>query len=450
MTVAVVGGGITGLATAFLLHERGVDVVALEATDRLGGKILTREVAGERFDLGADAFLARRPHAERLAGRLGLERDLVAPAADRVWLWIGSRLRPLPEGTVLGVPGDLGALARSDVLSTRGLLRAAAEVLLPRTRLDGDVAVGRLVGARFGCEVVDRLLEPLLGGVYAGRVDRLSLEAAAAPVREAARHRSLLLGARAVRRGGQAEGPLFLTPRQGMGAMVDALDSRLGTRIRRGRPVVALEPGKGAWRVVVGDGALEAEEVVLATPAPVTARLLMPLVPGVAGLLSGIAHASVATVLLGYRRSRLPGAPRGSGMLVPRAEGRLVKAVTWTSAKWPQHAEGPRWWMRASVGRVGDTAWRTLDDAVLADRVEAELREAMGFGATAGHRVVTRWPEALPQHESGHRDRIGAVRRGLPDGLHVAGAAYDGIGVTSCVAQAERVAAGIAGRAGVR
>lgn len=450
MRVAVVGGGITGLTTAFLLHERGAEVVVLEATERLGGKILTREVAGERLDVGADAFLARRPHTERLAARLGLGADLVAPAADRVWLWVGGRLCPLPEGTVLGVPGDLVALARSGVLSTAGLLRSAVEVLLPRTRLDGDVAVGRLVRARFGREVVDRLVEPLLGGVYAGRVDRLSLEAAATPVREAARHRSLLLGARAVRRGGGGEGPLFLTPREGMGALVDALASRLGTRVHRERPVVALEPGEATWRVVTDDGSLEVDAVVLAPPAPVTAKLLMPLVPGVAGLLSGIVHASVATVLLGYRRSRLPGTPRGSGMLVPRMEGRLVKAVTWTSAKWPQHAGGPHWWMRASVGRVGDTAWWTLDDAVLADRVQTELREAMGFGASADHRIVTRWPDALPQHDCGHRDRIGAVRQGLPRGLHLAGAAYDGIGVTSCVAQAKQVAGAIAERIAAR
>lgn len=454
MTVAVVGGGITGLAVGLLLHEAGVPAVVLEATGRLGGKILTRRIGGERLDVGADAFLARRPHALRLARRLGLEDELVSPVTGRVRLWTGGRLAPLPEGTLMGVPGDLPALARSGVLSARGLARAAVEVLLPRRRRDGDVAVGLLVEERFGREVVERLVEPLLGGVYAGSVDRLSLEAAAGPLREAAaRHRSLLLGVRAVRaddeddgNDGDDGGPLFLTPRRGMGTLVDALAERLGDRVRTGVEVRSLQPADDGWRLVAGSEALEADEVVLAVPAPVAGGLLEPVAPEAAGLLSGIAHASVATITLGYDPAGLPGASRGSGMLVPRAEGRLVKAVTWTSSKWPHHAGGDHWWMRASVGRIGDTAPLALDDDVLADRVAAEVGEAMGLDARPGIREVTRWPGALPQHEVGHRDRVARIRAALPAGLHVAGAAYDGIGVTSCVAQAERVATDLAGR----
>lgn len=447
MTVAVVGGGITGLATGLLLHEAGVPVVVLEATRRLGGKILTRRFGEERLDVGADAFLARRPHALRLARRVGLADELVAPATGRVRLWTGGRLVPLPGGTVMGVPGDLPALARSGVLSARGLARAAVEILLPRQSRAGDVAVGRLVEERFGREVVERLVEPLLGGVYAGSVDRLSLEAAAGPLREAAaRHRSLLLGVRAVRADADGGGPVFLTPRGGMGALVDALAERLGERVRTGAEVRSLEPTGDGWRLSTGREALEADEVVLTVPAPVAARLLQSVAAEAAALLTGIAHASVATITLGYDPTALPGIPRGSGMLVPRAEGRLVKAVTWTSSKWPHHVGGDRWWMRASVGRIGDTAPLALDDDVLADRVGVEVAEAMGLEARPRVRAVTRWPDALPQHEVGHLDRVARIRADLPESLHVAGAAYDGIGVTSCVAQAERLATELAGR----
>lgn len=447
MRVAVVGGGITGLTTAWSLQGHGIDdVVVLEASERAGGKVLTREIGGVPLELGADAFLTRRPHPVRLARSLGLGDELVAPATGRAWLWSDGRLRPFPGGTLFGLPADVPALARSGVLSAAGLARAVAEPLLPAGGDRTGRSVGEVVTERFGREVTERLVDPLLGGVHGGDVDRLAL-AAADPIREAAGHRSMLLGARRVRRrrSREGDGPPFLAPRGGMSRLVEALSDRLGERLRTGWSVTALRPDGPGWHVGGSGGSVTADAVVLAVPAPVAAELLEPVAPDAAAPLAGIRHASVATITLGYPVARLPGLPRGSGMLVPRREGRLIKAVTWTGTKWAHRAPGRRLWMRASVGRIGDTAPLRLPDHELARRVDREVAAAMGTGAAAEHRTVARWPDGLPQHEVGHAGRVARARGALPAGLHLAGAAYEGVGIASCVEQAEAVAARIAG-----
>lgn len=455
----IVGGGITGLATAWLLRHgtvegdstAGLEVTVLEAGTRLGGKIETRRLDGIPFDVGADAFLARRPEAERLVRRLGLGDRLVAPAAGQVFLWVRGALRPLPAGTVLGVPSDLDAVAESGVLTRRGLARARLEPLLPRRRRRGDVAVGRLVADRFGREVADVLVEPLLGGVYAGRADRLSLEAAAAPVAEAARrHRSLLTGLRAHRSAAVGgDRPVFLTVEGGLGQVVEALAAGAGTVRTRATVTGVTAHDHGGVRLELADGdCLETDEVVLAVPAHAAAPLVAPVVPAAASLLTGIRYASVAVVALAYPREAAQRVPRGSGMLVPRTEGRLVKAATWSSRKWPQYAGADRFLVRASVGRIDDERFSSLDDEALVAAVSGELAEAMGLPRRPVAVHVRRWELALPQYEVGHQQRVRQLRVALQSRapwLHLAGAAYDGVGLAPCVAQAEQVAARISG-----
>ncbi|MBW3619225.1 MAG: protoporphyrinogen oxidase [Actinobacteria bacterium] len=458
--IVVVGGGITGLATAWYLRhgldpergDRGVvpEVTVLEASDRLGGKIAGATLEGTPLDVGADAFLARRPEAERLARRLGLGDDLVAPATGQVWLWVRGRLRPLPTGTVMGVPGDLRALARSGILTPTGLVRAGLEPLLPRRRRAGDRSVGEHVTRRFGADVTDVLVEPLLGGVYAGRADRLSLEAAAPAVADADRSRSLLAGMRAQTR--QARGddrPVFLTVAGGLGRMVDALADGLEDA-RTGAVVTGLAVADaGGVEVLLGDGSrIAADDVVLTVPAYAAAPLVAPVVPAAARLLAGIPYASVAVVSLAYPAGVADGFPRGSGMLVPPSEGRLVKAATWSSRKWPHLADRDRFLLRASVGRIDDRRWEDLDDTELTARVVAEIGEATGTHVAPVAGRVTRWERSLPQYEVGHARRVRDVRdavRVRAPWLHVAGAAYDGVGLAPCVAQAEALAGGLTG-----
>jgi protoporphyrinogen/coproporphyrinogen III oxidase len=448
--IVVVGAGLTGLATAWRLRDVD-DVVVLEAGERVGGQIDTVDLAGAPLDVGADAFLVRQPESERLARELGFgDDDLVAPATGQVHLWTRGRLRPLPGGTVLGVPTDLGALARSGVLTPGGLARASVEPVVPRRAVVGDRSVADLVGERFGREVVDTLVEPLLGGVYAGRTDRLSAAAALPPVWAAAQHhRSLLTGLREHRRRtASVTGPVFRTVRGGLSRLTDRLTDHLGDRVRTGVPVRRLGRVGAGWMVATAEGTLTADDVVLAVPARAAASLLVEALPDVARELAAIRTASVATVALAYERGDGADLPEGSGVLVPPGEGRLTKAITFASRKWPHHADRDVLLLRASVGRVPETGRSSdpnldLDDDTLAERVDAEVRWATGLPRPAVARTVRRWPEALPQYDVGHLARVDRIRHGVrvgAPGLHLAGAALDGVGLAARARDAERLA----------
>lgn len=451
--VAVVGGGITGLATAwFLRHgvEEGaptpdVDVVLLEADDRPGGKILSVPFDGRTLDVGADAFLARRPEGARLARRLGLADDLVAPATGQVWLWVGGRLRRFPDRTVFGVPSDPRTLL-GGVVGPAAVARTVAEPLLGGPPPAGDVSVADLVVPRLGREIVDVLVEPLLGGVYAGSVDRLSVTATTPMLAEAVRHPGgLVAGCRAFRRrAAGTDDPLFLTVAGGLGRMAERLADGLGDDLRMRTPLEQLARLRDRWQLRTPVGDLEVDDVVLAVPAHVAATLLAGPAPAAASEAADIDHASVAVVTLAFDRGDASEVPDGSGMLVPRTEGRLVKAATWSSQKWPHLAGGDHWVVRCSVGRIDDRTALDLDDPTLADRVEAEAREALGLTGPAVARRVTRWERALPQYDVDHHERVAALRDALPPGLHLVGAGYDGIGIAPCIAAAETVAAALA------
>ncbi len=445
--VVVIGGGLTGLAVAWHVRDE-VDVTVLDASAEPGGQVRTVPFAGTQIDVGADAFLARQPEAERLVRSAGFgDDDLVAPATGQVYLWVRGRLRRLPAGTVLGAPADAVALARSGVASPTALLRAGLEPFVPRRRIVGDRSVADLVGERFGRQIVDRLVEPLLGGVYAGSIDRLSAQAATAPIWAAAQaRRSLLLGLRAHRaRTAADDRPVFLTLRGGLRRLVDHLADDLGERLQRSTAVtdVRRDPG-GGWQITTDRGTtLPADGVVVALPAARAASLLAEVSPEGSRELSGIPTASVGVVALAYDPGDATGVPAGSGVLVPRTEGRLVKAITFSSRKWPHHAGHDRFLLRASVGRVDDDRALALDDDRLIAEVEGEVRELAGLSgrATAAH--VQRWPDALPQYDVGHLARIdrlrSALRRDAPN-LHIGGASLDGVGLAARAKDAERLA----------
>jgi len=457
--VAIVGGGITGLATAWhLIHGAqaadGVEVTLIESSPHAGGKLRATAFAGHTVDVGAEAFLARTSHTERLARAVGLGDDLVAPATSTVYLWTRGRLRRLPEGTVLGVPTAVWPLLRSGALSTGGALRAGMDLVLPRASWRGDRSVADLVGERFGQEIVDVLVDPLLGGVYAGDPARLSLEATSPLLHAAAQGgRSLLRELRRARRRVTADGPMFLTVEGGMGHLAQRLHDRVADRgdVRLGQPAQRLERGvAGRLRVVLAEGdAVEADHVVLAVPAYVAAELVRDLVPEVAAGLREIAYASVATVSLAYERADVGHPLDGSGMLVPSREGRTVKAATFVSSKWPHQSDPHRVLIRASAGRVGQHMLARSDEELSA-AVHRDLAEALDISGEPVSTMVTRWDRALPQYEVGHLDRIAGIRAQLAatdgcQGLHLAGAAYDGVGVASCVARAESLATALTG-----
>lgn len=451
MKVVVVGGGLTGLAAAWRLRDRA-EVTLLEAGDEVGGQVRTLELGGARLDVGADAMLARQPEGIGLAREVGLGDDLVAPGTGSVWLWVGDRLRALPQGTVMGAPTDPIALARSGVLGPGAVLRAALEPLLPRRDLGEDRAVGDLVTERYGRAVTDLLVEPLLSGVYAGSIDRLSAAATAPALWGAAReHRRLTTGLRAHRRRAAAtSGPVFMSLRGGLGTLVDALAERLGERVRTSTAAVALRREGDRWRLETSAEPLEADRVVVALPAAAGAQLVGEAAPDVSRALRAFDTASVAVVALAYDHADVTGLPEGSGLLVPRSEGRLIKAATWSSRKWPHLADAERFLLRASVGRVDDPRGLELDDEELAARVDAEVRHATGIRGPAREHRVVRWDRAMPQYDVGHLARVARVRAALADapaGLHVGGAALDGVGLPARVRDAGRLAGEVLGEA---
>ncbi|MCC2276729.1 protoporphyrinogen oxidase [Streptomyces sp. ET3-23] len=449
--VVVVGGGISGLAAALRLLEGGVRVTLLEASGRVGGKLHAGEIAGMPVDLGAESVLARRPEAVGLARAVGLGDRLQPPAATAM-LWTRGGLRPLPQGHMMGVPGDPAALAASGVFSAEGLARIARDAELPPTEVGEDVAIGTHVAERMGREVVDRLVEPLLGGVYAGDAYRISMRAAVPQLFEAVRtHRTLTeavqaLQARAASAPQQA-GPVFQGIEGGIGqlplAAADAVRAA-GGGIRTGTPVRSLARGADGWSVTTDAGVLAADAVVLAAPAPTAAALLADASPAASAELAAVEYASMALATMAFRRSDVEGLLQGSGFLVPPVDGRTIKASTFSSNKWRWNAEADPglFVLRTSIGRFGDEDDLSREDADLVSLSLKDLGEAVGLAAAPVDSRVTRWDRGLPQYPVGHLGRVTRIRdhvSRLP-GLRVCGAAYDGVGIPACISSGQQAA----------
>ncbi|WP_439940848.1 protoporphyrinogen oxidase [Streptomyces sp. BBFR115] len=446
--VVVIGAGIAGLAAAHRLLNRGARVTVLEASDRVGGKLLPGEIAGVRVDLGAESVLARRPEAVALAREVGLADALQPPATASASIWTRGALRPMPKGHVMGVPGTAAALA--GVLSEEGLARIERDADLPRTETGDDIAVGEYVAARLGREVVDRLVEPLLGGVYAGDAYRISLRSAVPQLFQAAqRHDSLTEAVRDIQAraaaGARQAGPVFMGIEGGIGRLPLAVAASVrarGGEILTATPVTALRrEADGGWRITAGDRVLHADAVIVATPAPAAAELLAAESPAAAAELRAVEYASMALITLAYRRADADAAlPDGSGFLVPPVDGRTIKASTFASRKWGWIAdEDPDVMvLRTSVGRYGETEILGRSDADLVEVSRHDLREAVGLTAASLETRVTRWSDGLPQYPVGHHARVARVREHVAQlpGLAVCGAVYDGVGVPACVASA--------------
>ena len=477
-SVVIVGGGIAGLAAAFFLRNRGITVTVLEGSPRLGGKLAVSEVAGIPVDEGAEALLARRPEGVSLIGDVGLCGQLVEPGTTAASIWTRGQLRSLPRRQLMGVPADLGELTRSGILSAAGAARARQDLRLPATDREGDVCVTSYVGARFGQELVDRLVDPLLGGVYAGRSDELSFEATLPGLAaESRRHAALSAAADALvpappapadgdpAGGDRTEGepgsvsrppPVFTTLAGGLGKLPPVLAAASAAKVRTNAMVRGLARTPGGWRLTIGPARapeqLGADAVILALPARPAGRLLaeVPAAAAAATALAGIPYASMAVVTLAYPAAAFPELPAGSGYLVPAVDGRAVKAVTFSTVKWPHllreanrsPAGDALQLVRSSVGRIGEEAVLQRDDGELADLAAGELTAATGVRGQPIAARVTRWGGSLPQYNVGHLDRVARIRAGVAaqPGLAVCGAAYDGIGIPACIATARLAA----------
>lgn len=442
MTVLVMGGGVTGLAAAHALSRRGVPVVLAESAPRLGGKILTERVDGFVIEHGPDAFMPR-PATLALLRELGLADDVVRPRPPAVvFVWHRGRLVPIPPGFGLGVPTRFLPFARSSLFSPAEKLRAALDIVMPPGTLEGDEAIGAFLRRRVGDAVVDRLAGPLIGGIYGGRVDELSLLALMPRLRDAERrHRSLFLAGLAARRviGGVAPVPVTLAG--GMGTLVDALAVRLrDVDVRLGTSVTHVERASGAWVADLTDGTrVRADAVVLATPAPASAAILADVAPGVSRTLASMPHRSTIAVSLAYDASafRLP--LDGHGFLASEDPLPLA-ACTWTSAKWPGRAPAGSVLLRATIR---DEALLSRSDAELVDVAHGTLATVLGAARGPLFARIARWPAIMPRYTVGHLGRVARAEAGIAEcgGLMLAGSSFRGASVPDCVADGEAAAA---------
>ncbi|MET4614358.1 oxygen-dependent protoporphyrinogen oxidase [Rhodococcus sp. PvR044] len=444
-SVAVIGGGISGLVAAYRLRQRlGPDAVItmVEASGRVGGKLRTTQLAGDGVDVGAEAFIARRPEVPALLAELGLSDQIVAPAGVRPLIWSGATLHPLPGGTLMGIPA--GPESMAGLVDEQTLARIAAEPGVPLDwRPGSDTDVATLVGSRFGEQVVRRSVDPLLGGVYSGLSDSIGVRAALPTLAAALDRGAASLSAAVAEAMPEPKpGPVFGGLRDGYGVLLDALKERAAaTVLRADASGLSRSPGGTGWWI---DPVGRVDGVVLAVPAPSLAALLSEVAPVASAAAAQIPLASSVVVALALADAAP--LPQNSGILVATGESVRAKAFTLSSRKWPHLAERGGALVRASFGRFGDADIVDAPDAELVAAARADLETVTGLRVDPVDAVVQRWHGGLPQYGPGHLDRVQVIEEsiGALPGLAVAGALLHGVGVPACVAAATTAATTVA------
>ncbi len=450
--VIIVGGGVSGLSTAYFLAARGIRSTIVERASCVGGLIRTDFIAGCRLEAGPDSFLAAKPAVTELAADLGdLSNQVIGSNDDarRVFIVRQGRLVPLPKGMVMMVPAEWGAVISSQLFSARTKLSFGAEIFSSPRQRSEDVSVEEFIGDHFAREVLEYVAEPLLAGVYGGESRQLS--AASVLPRFLAYERkygSLIRGVRHERRETPRDKSLFLSFRDGMQSLTDALSQSIaGCATVLHAEATAIERTLKSLRVKAGEQELESDQVVLAGPSHMSARLLESAAPLLAAELVAVPYSSCVLVTLVYERAALDHPLNGFGFLVPRAERRTIAAATWVSTKFPSRAPSHLAVLRAFIVDPEATSLLGAAEHDLVLRVRADLERFMGIEVNPVLSNVCSWPKSMPQYVVGHerrRGRIGELLREVP-GLHLAGGAYQGVGIPDCIRLAEETANHIAG-----
>ncbi|MFI8569381.1 protoporphyrinogen oxidase [Rhodococcus sp. NPDC078407] len=438
---AVIGGGISGLVAAYRLRQAfgtEAEITLVEASARLGGTLRTTEVGAESLDVGAEAFIGRRPEVPALLAELGLSDQLVHPSPARPLVFSGGRTHPLPLGTLMGIPSSAESVR--NLVDPHDLHLIETETARPFAWTAGsDVSVADLVSSRFGSQVVSRSVDPLLGGVYSGSASSIGVRAAlptlaAALDAGAASLTEAVLAALPT----PSPGPVFGGLRDGYAVLLDALIAATDARTVVGAGVDEVRREANGWSV---DGVGPVDGLVLAVPAPVLGRLLSVVAPDASHAARSIELASSVVVAMTFPKGTE--LPQNSGILVATDAGLDVKAFTLSSRKWPHLAERDAVLLRASLGRFGDSTASDRSDAESVETALNDLRTVAGVEVRPLATTVQRWPGGLPQYAPGHLDRVAAVESGVADlpGLEVTGAWQCGVGVPACIASATTAAA---------
>jgi oxygen-dependent protoporphyrinogen oxidase len=460
--IVILGGGITGLAVAHaLLRPAGAfDLTLLEREARLGGNVRTLHRDGFVLDGGPDSWVVTKPHATALAKSLGLEPRFIPTKAENRHVYIawGGRLHPLPEGMVLGIPTEVMPIVKTPLFSWDAKLRMALEPLIPpRAWLgDEDESIGDFVARRLGDEVAERLAGPLLGGIFAGDAGELSVRAAFPQFVEAElRHGSLVRAMRALRaarRASAGEGSAFLSLEGGLGELVDALAAKVSKQVNvrtgAGAKRIAAREGGGFLVELESGDVVDADDLVLASPLPVTAGLAHAIDPDLGAKLQAFQAASTATAFLAFDQADVPRPLDATGFLVPRQMRRPILASTWVSSKWAHRAPEGRVLLRVFFGGATGEPILERDDAELLTLARGELRSLMGIRGEPIFGHVFRFNRASPQPKVGHLARVRAVKERLAawPGLYIAGNGFEGSGIPDCIKFAEAVGAQILAR----
>ena len=462
MRVAIVGAGISGLATAYFLRTEAaksgvnVDCTVIESSNKLGGNVQTENAEGLVIEAGPDSFLTLKPQALGLCEKLGLSDKLVGtnPARSKVYVLVGGKLRTLPEGLTSGVPTRIRPFLTSGLISPWGKLRMLFEILVSRRKDPIDESLASFIRRRLGTEALRKIAEPLMAGIYAGDAENLSmLTNFPQLVKLEQDRRSLILGLMSSKRHSTQtqiaapQKPMFMTVKGGLHLMVDALKSHLGsTTVMTQTRLVNLKnltDGRRGYQLEFNDDrSIEADCVVLATPAYAAADILDTLSPQSASILRTIPYVSTATVSLVYDHTSIPDVLDGSGFVVAPIEKRKLTACTWVSSKWPTHSPSNRVLIRGFVGRAGDEDILEQGDEDICNTVQSELGMILGISANPLLKRVNRFERGLPQYNLGHGEKLAnldKVMQNLP-GIFLVGAAYRGVGLPDCIRQGQMIA----------
>ena len=446
--VVIVGAGITGLAAAHQLlqqlHPPRVTIV--DGADRVGGIIQASPFAGlDSVDESADAFLTRTPSAMKLCAAVGLDHHLTSPAANHAYIW-NNNMHAIPSGTILGVPGSRKAIWNTKLLTTSGKLRASVEPLLPRAIGRSTDSLGAAIRSRCGDQVLERLVDPLVGSIYATDTDNFSVHGMPQVAELLAQPTSLMRAARGSMQKRTSGGPVFATPISGMSTLTRAVYDRIveaGARVILSSPVRNIDPQGRSYVVQLESESLQADAVILASPARHTAALVEQISSETSKQLQQFEHASVIMIALTISRSQWPQHLTGTGYLVPKPVQTGVTAVSFGSNKWAHwKTASNEMILRVSLGRDG-APMHHLDDKALLEVALRDLRLHLGFDATPTNMRFTRWIESFPQYRPGHAYRVDALDKQMhtsAPGVVLAGASYRGIGIPACINDGQRAA----------